>query len=210
MFHHCRDLERVAFDVVSGAPVRDTLPEPECRTSMDCDRSDDWHDRMYYEAAYAWLAEQVGFWPTFLGVGAGYDAWVITGYDRQWMRRDAPTPPRSRVLMSWERAPEGCVFTDYMAWHVVLGSIQWEPGHRLRVRGIGDPIRRSVLKPSWRTSDWLRFAARNPGWVQAVVPSLDLRTADTVWCRNRAARAELVRRGFAPERVAVRRIPVLR
>jgi hypothetical protein len=197
-------------------PVRPTagLSEPACERS-GCGRADDeWHEAMWYEAAVAWLAEQQGFWPVFLAVGDGDDARAISGYDLQWRRRTpaeaAAGPPPSQVLFSWRAAPHGCVYSDYDYWHIVLNSVSWGDDHRARVEGAGPGVRRWVLKPSYRPSDWLRRARRSPGSVQATVPRLDLRTADAVWCRNRAARDELIARGFDPARVAVRRMRVVR
>jgi hypothetical protein len=84
----------------------------------------------------------------------------------------------NRILLSWTGVPADALF----------------------------PRRELVLKPGWDPGRWLRRARREP--VEAVVGELDLRSADEIWCRNRAARAELVARGFDPERVRAVRVPV--
>jgi hypothetical protein len=214
IFHHCRDLAHAEFGIVRPVPPSRLLPEPPCDRSRCSSLPDDWHDAVWLEAAYRWLADQQGFWPLFLGVGSHDDARRIAGYDTQWRRRTATEaaagPPPSRVLFSWRDAPEGCAFSDYDYWHIVLMAVRWGPDHRARVEGVGPRTRSLVLKPSYRTSDWLRLTRSRPGAVQATAPQLDLRTADAVWCRNRAARADLIARGFDPARVEVRRVPVLR
>lgn len=214
IFHHCRDLAHAEFATVRPVLRSRLIAEPACDRSRCASAADEWHDAVWIEAAYRWLADQQGFWPLFLGVGADDDARRIAGYDIQWRRRSASEvaagPPPSQVLFSWHDAPAGCSFSDYDEWHLVLMAVGWGPHHRARVEGVGPGLRRRVVKPSWRSSDWLRLARRWPGRVQASVPELDLRTADAVWCRNRAARAELIGRGFAPERVEVRRVAYAR
>jgi hypothetical protein len=214
IFHHCRDLAHAEFGVARPLRQSRLLAGPSPAGSAGGQGGDDRRDAVWFEAAYAWLAEQQGFWPIFLGVGDGDDARWITGYDQQWRRRTAADaaagPPPSQVLFSWRAVPEGCVYSDYDYWHIVLNSVAWGEDDRARVEGVGPQVRSQVLKPSYRVSDWLRRARRSPGSVQATAPTLDLRTADAVWCRNRAARAELIGRGFSAGAVEVRRLPVLR
>jgi hypothetical protein len=214
IFHHCRELAHADFGIVRPVYPTCLLPEPPCDRSRCSSLPDDWHDAVWYEAAYRWLADQQGFWPLFLGVGEDAAARGITGYVGQWSRRTAAEvtagPPPNRVLFSWRDAPEGCAFSDYDYWHIVLMAVRWGADHRARVEGVGPRTRSWVLKPSYRTSDWLRLTRSRPGAVQGTAPWLDLRTADAVWCRNRAARAELIAQGFDAARVEVRRMPVWR
>lgn len=194
IFHHCRDLAHAGFGVVEPVRLTRLVPEPAC-DGAPCD-DDEWHDALAFEAAYAWLAERQGFWPLFLAVGDDDEARRITGYAHG----------SDPVLFSWRTAPAGCVYSDHASWHIVLNSVRRD-GHAARVEGLGARVPAMVLKPSYRPSAWLRLARAHPGWVQAAVPRLDLRSADAVWCRNRAARRELLARGFARERVEVRRVP---
>lgn len=208
-FHHARDLAGVDHAVVSHAPLSRLLPEPDC--SDGCDPDDDFHTALWFDAAYGWIAERLGFWPIFLAVGDDDEDRRMTGYQDQWQRRrvgDGEVQrPASRVLLSWREPPTGVVFMDFNAWHMVLNSVEPAPGerHRLRVRPLSAWQERQVWKPSCRTSDWLRGARRNLS-VQAVVGELDLRTADELWCRDQHARQHLIALGFAPEAVSVRRL----
>ncbi len=70
-----------------------------------------------------------------------------------------------------------------------------------------DHVRFGVVRRAAEPADWLRHARRGAP-VQAVVPALDLRTAAALWCRTAAERRRLAALGFAPERIAVRRLTV--
>lgn len=175
---------------------------------------------MYFETCYRWLADRVGFWPLFLGVGG--NAWdlQLTGYQNQWRRiisqsrqqtiyRRAGDFP-NKVLFSYDDAPQDAVFSDYGAWRRVLNAINCtgRVGHDLRLGPVGPAVERQVLKPSWSRADWLRKARRDPGSVQAVVPALDLTAAAAIWCRNQSTRRQLLDLGFRAECVAVHRLRV--
>jgi hypothetical protein len=64
-----------------------------------------------------------------------------------------------------------------------------------------------VLHPRRSARAWLAAAARESYSVQAVAPMLDLRTADSVWCRNQKTRRKLLKMGFSPSQVCVHRLP---
>ena len=218
LFHHARLLEHVRYGQVRQAKLTEELAAT-CRDGA-CDWDDDWHVAKDMETCYAWLAERVGFWPLFLGVGGDYWGRHLTGYQNQWRqflghgqdgrryRRAGEFP--NMVLFSYEEAPPGAVFSDFYAWHMVLNAVDWEArtGHDLRLRPLGVSVERQVLKPSWSKADWLRKAGRDLGSVQVVVPELDLRAATVVWCRNQPTRGQLIRLGFKAERVAVWRMQV--
>lgn len=218
LFHHARHLEHVCYGQVRQVRLADETLAP-CH-GADCDWFDDWRHALYMETCYRWLADRVGFWPLFLGVGC--HAWdlQLTGYQNQWRRilsqsRDETIYRRAgefpnMVLFSFEDAPPGAVFSDYHAWHIVLNAIDWAArvGHELGLRPLGVSVERQVLKPSWSRADWLRKARRAPASVQAVVPELDLATATAIWGRNQPTRRRLIDLGFSAERVAVRRLRV--
>lgn len=135
----------------------------------------------------------------------------MTGYQDQWRRRmatdgDNKRPP-SRVLFSWRQAPPGAVFMDFNAWHIVLNWIEVSPQHRDRwfVRPLSNWEERQIWKRSWPRSAWLK-AARGTASVQAVVPELDLATADELWCRDKGDRDRIVRLGFDANRSQIRRL----
>jgi hypothetical protein len=96
---------------------------------------------------------------------------------------------------------------DFSAWHMVLNAVERSGDDDLRwsVRPLSMWDERQIWKPSWRASAWLRAARRDTS-VQAVVPALDLVTADALWCRNETDRAHLVKLGFAADRIQVRRL----
>lgn len=180
LYHHCRALEHVVFGVVRQAlaPADDDLS---------------------FDGAYRWLEAQVGFFPLFLAVGSTDEDVRMTGYCNQWRRYLGGTllEPiyRSRgdvpsiALLSFRDLPASAVFTDYNNWHIALNHSY--DGYRLTRRETA-----MILRPSWTTADWLRQARRKPHSVQLVVPELDLRCADAVAVRNRAARQYLESLGF--------------
>jgi len=218
LFHHARQLAHVVHGAVRPVKLTEVLP-PSCRET-DCDWGDPWHDALYFEAAYQWLAERAGFWPLFLSVGSGERDRALTGYQNQWRRIRSQDHDETRyrgpgefpnlVLFSYRHAPASAIFNDFGYWHLVLNCIDWAAcsGHHLQQVPLSAREERLVLKRSWSSSDWLRKARRDPGSVQAVVPELDLAAADEVWCRNEATRGHLIALGFAPGRVRVQRIRV--
>lgn len=135
----------------------------------------------------------------------------MTGYQDQWQapKRTAggAKSRQHRVLFSWRQCPPGAVFMDFNAWHMVLNSLEFsgDDGLRWSVRPLSTWEERQIWKPSWPASAWLRAARRNTS-VQAVVPELDLATANALWCRNETDRAHLVRLGFNADRIQVRRL----
>lgn len=184
-YHHCRPFAHSPYGIVHQGPP-------------DVD----------FQAAFDWLASEIGFRPLFMSVGPGIDALYPTGYDYNWCFKLGPNTYRRRgdfpndVLFSYSDAPPGAIFTDYDAWHMVL--------HRALTSTLPPtPYEsRQILKRSWPMSRWLRQARNYPGSVQVVVPHLDLRAASRIWVRNQPTRAEMERRGF--QHVTVRRIPLLR
>ena len=211
LWHHSRSVEDAPFAVVHGQRRTETLPPPRCSSGEPCDWNDEWHWAFYWEALFEWLAERVGFWPIFLSVGASDDDRLMTGYSNQWLRRP-PATIANAVLFSYASEPDAAAYSDYGWWHCVLNGLGPLEAHREleRVHAPSPYEERMILKRSWSRSRWLGKAASDPHSVQAVVPRLDLRAADEVWCRNQTTRRELLRRGFSAERVHVRRLPVLR
>ncbi len=208
LFHHARDLAYVRFGVVHQTPRSELLAPPDC--SRGCDRDDDFHSALWFDAAYRWAAERLGFWPVFLAVGGDDEDRRMTGYQDQWRRWRATEGeeqrPPSRVLFSWRKHPPGIVFMDFAAWHIVLNLVEFpaKEAHGRSLRPLSEWEERQLWKRSWRAADWVRRARTTA--VQAVVPTLDLRTADELWCRNQADRKHLVDLGFAPGTVSVKRL----
>jgi len=210
LFHHAREIAYVRYGVARAAPKSNLLPRPDC--SAGCS-DDDFHAAIWFDAAYRWAAQRLGFWPVFLAVGGDDEDKQMTGYQDQWLRlRREPTDSveerrASIVLFSWLERPPGAVFMDFSAWHMVLNAIELsgEDPHRPYVRPLSSWEERQIWKRSWSASAWMRAARRHTS-VQAVVPALDLTTADQVWCRNQTDREHLVKLGFDPETVMVRRL----
>lgn len=210
-YHHSRSLQHVSHGTVKPARLTELLRDPGCAAIGTCDPSDDWHFALQLEACYRWLAERIGFWPLFLAVGDTDEDRRMTGYQLQWSRSRtiSPTgPPRDQVLFSWSDAPAHAIYVDYLSWHTVLNSVRARNGdpHELYVELEGRRDDASILKPSWRQSDWLRHARRNPHSVQAAVPALDLSTADEICAPSRRVATALIHQGFAPSRLRIQRL----
>lgn len=186
LYHHARELEHCIYGVVGQKREASK----------------------YFDKAYEWLQHEVGFYPLFLAVGETINDIAMTGYQNQWMRLLAEGRNyrkyrqkgeiENQVLFSFTDIPVG-VFVDYMNWHMVLNS-------EYNNYQITDREKRMILKPSWRKSDWLRYARHNPHSVQLVVPELDLREAARIWIRNMQTKQHLERAGFG--NVEVRRMQV--
>lgn len=205
LYHHCRNIDHVLYDIVIPYRPHIHLPVPDC--SGHCN-FDDWHTYLDYDTAYRWLAERTGFWPLWLAVGADEDAIYMTGYASQFTRiiswskegnkyRKTGEFP-SDVLFSWQQAPQGAFYLDYSNWHVVLNSVylHCKDGHQAEIRDISSWWERQILRPSWKKSDWQRVTIRGTHSVQAVCPQLDLRSADLVRVRNKKEKIRLEKMGF--------------
>jgi hypothetical protein len=191
-YHHIVPFHRVKYDVI--VPVRE------------------YSDDQWFIPAYEWLHDRLGFWPLFVAVGIPSDV-SMTGYQSNWRRFLGGTFQGKRynkiyvkkgeapnyVLFSF-RHVEG-VFTDYMSWHFVLGA----RGNRPQ-EDVTDNECRQLFKKSWPRSRWLHKARKERSEVQLIAPSLDLRTACRIWCRNKATKKALEKMGF--RNVRVKRIPV--
>ena len=154
----------------------------------------------YFEGAYKWLEQQLGFYPMFLAVGSTEDDIRMTGYQNQWRRLLVEADNRGDdqhkknieniVLFSYRDLPNpDGVFTDYQYWHIVLNS--QHNNYRITERE-----KSWIFKSSWSKSDWLRHAKRNPHSVQLVVPFLDLTAADQITVRNKGTKRCLEGIGF--------------
>jgi hypothetical protein len=192
-FHHCID-----FDDISHSEI---TPSEEM-TRKHASRDDEVAAEMEI-LPNLWLEKRVGFYPLFMAYGATDEDRRMTGYDSNWRRvlrswydrksgkhmnelvkkGDAP----NKVLFSFKSVPE-CVMMDYLDWFMVINSY---PGYELQPR-----LERMIFKRSWSLSDWRRKAVRQPNTVMAVVPRLDLRAADSIWCRNVAVKRQLEKMGF--------------
>jgi hypothetical protein len=193
--------------------VAELLGPPACAASGSCDPNDDWHFALQFEASYRWLADRIGFWPLFLAVGDTDEDRRMTGYQLQWSRDHTwgpAGPPRDRLLFSWNDAPPHATYVDYDNWHTVLNSVRERDGdpHQLYVELEGRRDAASILKPSWRQSDWLRRARRNPHSVQAAVPAIDLPTADEIRAPSPRVATTLTNHGFDPSRIHIQRVRV--
>lgn len=183
VFMHCIDLEHARPHVVNGVP--------------------EWSDPDFI-GAYRWLRDRVGFWPVWLAWARPPDV-AMTGYDAQFRRRSADEELADRVLFMWHLPPHPrLVFSHHGYWHIVLNSFHGERQHSPVTSG----PERWVLAPARTRERRRQLACRRHSSVQAVVPDLDLAAADRIWCRNLMARRTLIERGFPPQRVEVRRVPV--
>src|ERR1035437_106465 len=203
-----------------------------------CDWCDWYEQVSFWEPSYAWVEKEVGFFPLFLAVGRSADSQRMSGYQNQWGRilvssKDetiyrVPGEFPNDVLFSWEARPaEPLHYHDYDLWHCVLNSVastETDNGRYKKMKKrtkpitaeeffvkeeyLGQQLERGVWKRSWPESKWLAHERKNSHCVQAVVPELDLRTADLIRCRNQQTRKELISRGFVAEKIRVERWPV--
>ena len=171
-----------------------------------CEQVTDW------EPCYEWIESRVGFFPLFLAVGTNPLSARITGYADQW-RRDVKAPHNSQVLFSWEQKPHAqLVYQDFERWEFIMCDIMNSRVHGKYLKPSEVVISRgdekALWKRSWGPADWRRKSHEQAHSVQAVVPELDLRTADLVRCRSQETRKQLVRLGWEPNAVKVERWPV--
>lgn len=186
-YHHSRPLEQINY-----GPVR--------QSRVTYDEIDE-----AFLKAYDWLGEHVGFFPLFLALGDTQDAILETGWQNQWRRKiDSYSltrygSKRNEVLFSYKDIANSA-FVDSQYWTATIGNFA------NNYYEVSDYWRRLILKPSWKKSDWLREARRQGDRVEAIVPELDLRTADLISVRNQDTRRLLERQGF--QNVEVARISV--
>jgi hypothetical protein len=176
LYHHSRDLESVVFGEVKGNPE---FSDPDFRK------------------AYLWLEKEVGFYPLFLAVGATEEDIKMTCYGDNWIaktsRKKGEFP--NNVLFSFNDVKG--VFTDYQYWHFILNANNKNYSMTYHEKKL-------IFKPSWKESDWLRKARKEPHSVQLVAPKLYLPDASRIWVRNNATRSLLNKLGF--QNIEVRRI----
>ncbi len=185
LYHHARPLEFVEFGIV--------------RQKMGIDSD--------FEPVYKWLEEEVGFTPLFLAVGKQEENIRMTGYQGQFARllergKDYRRYRKkgeidNQVLFSFSDVQNG-VFTEFHDWHIALNAIP--NGDK-----VGKWANKLIFRKTWDKEEWLDYADKKPHSVQVVVPELDLRTADSVWVRNKETQKKLQLLGF--KHVEVKRIP---
>jgi hypothetical protein len=172
-YHHARPIETVQFGIVKSVSPLNYFPEEDRDLAV------------FFNKAYEWLEKELGFYPLFLAAGRADEDRQLTGYPNQWRLDNRSS---NYALFSFRQIPENGRFVDFDAWHMVLNL---QPNEELGARE-----RQTILRPSWIRNDWISYANKYPGSVQYVVPSLDLRTADSVWVRNQESKRRIERLGF--------------
>lgn len=197
LFHHTTELEYCYPQVIKPGPEH--LPKDDSL----------WAEQL--NQAYSWLSQRIGHWPLFLSVGDDPSAWQMTGYQSQWARllseryqegkRIAtyrkPGDFPSLVLFSFPCLSQAS-FSSYYWWHCALNGAE----------AVSKEEEEEMLRPRYSTDDWLKKAVRSPGSVQAHVPQLDLGQAQRIWCRSLKAKQQLIKQGFDPEIIQVKRLAV--
>ena len=204
MYYHARPMKYVVYGKVGGNP------EP-----------DDWLD-----PAYRWLGQHCGFFPqVWLARGAS----VITGI-RPWKaskKRDMRQKKNRRdVLFGFDTIVGFPV--DYDAWHWIIGTADWYEKEHGRIADKAS----ARLYEEWFWADHVksdkRDAAESPedkewlltynfasmdDWLtrelfvkrdQVVVPSLNLKAAKKVICRDERQKKALRQMGFIEDRIEIR------
>jgi hypothetical protein len=193
LFHHSRKLEHCFPHRVTQRRLHESeIPAED----------------IIFERSYHWLEKEVGFYPLFMAVGDTEEDIRMSGYQNQWKRLVVSGKDykeyrqkgevENNVLFSYKDLPGG-VFMDYANWHLVLNS-------DYKDYQLTDREKRTIFRPSWNKADWLRFARKNPQYVQYVVPELDLTNADVISVRNAKTKRQLEQQGFT--NVQVRRIKI--
>lgn len=197
LFHHTLPLEYCQPGIISSCPER--LQEED----------DVWFK--HFHEAYAWLSERIGCWPLFLSVGKDQAAWYMTGYAGQWSRilgtqyKDGKIETLYRqkgqfpslVMFSFDDLPEAS-FSSFHWWHCALNGAS----------SVTSKEEEQILRPHYSPKDWILKSNRDPGSVQAHVKQLDLSQATRIWCRSKAAKQELIDRGFDSQLIEVKHLPV--
>jgi hypothetical protein len=165
----------------------------------------------FFEPAYEWLEEQIGFFPHFVAVGNDEYALKMTGYPdnwRVWIGGDSVNGKYqktylrrgefpNRVLFSFDNL-EG-VFMDHMSWHLAINACT-------DGRSVSKQEMKMILKPSWTRQRWLRAALNGSHSVELLTPELPLDNAVGIWVRNRATQKLMMMQGF--RNVDIRRMLV--
>ena len=215
-YHHCMDLADVTFGEIHPSPVHTFRKLRSYENDPSCNSID--HIAVASELVPNWWLEaQVGFYPLFMAVGSTREDVHMTGYANQWRRAITGIPDQNSkkgyrwvlrkkgeapnyVLFSYKNPPNDSLrFVDYGFWFLALNS-----SHKDYL--MTDQERRWIMKPSYKPSDWLRKARKEPHHVMAVIDRLDLRKADRIWVRNEATFNTLIDMGF--KAVRVKRIPI--
>jgi len=200
--HHTRDLAHTPGPgTLTATCVSAQMFRSPCAGS-DC-RWDEFHQQRFYDTAYAWLAEQTGFWPLFATVGSSPRAEWATGYGRQFYRGAS-----ARVLFSWREIPSDAVFIDDAWWNQVLNCVEGSGCTTWQMGEIDASTRRRLLRPDRDRDAWLRAARRDPCAVQAVLPALELDRAARVCCPSRGVARALKEQGYRHEQLHTLRMRV--
>ncbi len=198
----------------TGRRVRCFHSIPLSQVSFDQIVADPKYSDDDFMPAYRWAENRLGFFPLFLAVGTD-ESISMTGYSNQWRRllgtrhdafgklvnvyRKRGEFPSNVLFVFDSEDIAAPVFTDYMAWHLVLNET-------MNGGTVCERYASMVLKRSWSRARWLLHSWRNAHTVQALVPALDLRQAKEVWVRNQAERRKLLAMGFTS--VHVKRVAV--
>jgi len=187
LYHHARPLESVKFDIVY--PLR---------------RNSQLYEGLNSEFAgeNEWMEQYMGFYPLFLAVGKNDNDLRLTGYQNQWRKLLSYSlkhreyrqkgDDENYVLFSYAEMPTLGIFSDAVNTFPLLNLHLYNGGKDIKLRDI-----QSIFRPSWIKNDWISYANKNPGTVQLVAPSLDLRKAERVLVRNQKTKDGLEEMGFS-------------
>ncbi len=184
MYYHCRDLKHVKYGKVYPAPV----------DSLDKD----------FLPAYQWLGQHCGFFPQI---------WLSRSVSRITGIRNS----REHILFGFEHVQGFPVSYDH--WEFLLNPLLNRPKPddqylaeyftELSRDLLAEGEELDDILQQWQHSqgidDFLQryvFVERN----QVVVPSLNLKSAKEIICRNEQQRKKLRRMGFIEDRVKIRNI----
>lgn len=215
LFHHCRSLQHCHFGVVEQCRW-ELVPEPACehektrKECHDCGYSCQWcewyENRFYWDAAYRYIEQKAGFHPLFMAVGDSPDVFRTTGFSSMFQAYEGePTfidREQDSVMFSFARKPNQGFYQSVDWWTCILNYVSHTDGEQHIPRG----AERSTWKSSWSEKQWMDYAARDgKGDVQLVVPNLDLRLADSIWCTKEEDYEKLVEMGFSKRKIRYKR-----
>lgn len=182
MYYHCRELKYVTYGKVFPAPV----------------------ERLNLTGAYRWLAKYCGFFPQ---VWLSRSLSKITGAHNQ----------SENILFGFENIQGFPVRYDH--WCFLLGQL-CEDTSKTSITAYFSEMTRDMKSESEELDDVLKDWEKSNGLEdylqrflfverdQVVVPSLNLKAAKTIICRNEKQKKTLRKMGFIDDRIEIKNVKI--
>lgn len=162
----------------------------------------------------SWLESIVGFNPVFIICGNHFMVFEYTGYANQFAKLISRSKKGSELRKKGE-FPNQVMFSfdtiiplNYI-YHEWIGAMN-DLAYGMSIEEVTEKWSHDVLKPDYSPEKWKEIARKNPGSVYAIVPEVDLRTATSIYVRNRLAEQQLEKRNFDTKKIKIERAKVYR